>query len=290
MWYDKQDYQMADLVKRPREDFVMEMNGWKKPKMILFDYGQTLVNERKFDGVKGTAAVMEYAVSNPHGRTAEEIQAEATAILTELGRIGAGQEHVNQVEVSDDQFYPYLYQSNGIELSISYREAERIFWDHASPAVITDGIEEFLAFLRERNIRTAVISNLSYSQESLKMRIAHFLPNNHFEFVIASSEYIFRKPNPRIFKLALEKAGLQAEDCWYVGDSYQCDMVGARNVGMRGLWYTGAMGEEKRAEARNTEARNTEARNTEAFMGQLADKDYVMVSSWKELEREILLL
>ncbi len=30
------------------------------PKMILFDYGQTLVNERKFDGVKGTAEVMRY--------------------------------------------------------------------------------------------------------------------------------------------------------------------------------------------------------------------------------------
>lgn len=24
----------------------------KKPKMVLFDYGQTLVNEAKFDGVK----------------------------------------------------------------------------------------------------------------------------------------------------------------------------------------------------------------------------------------------
>lgn len=30
----------------------------KKPKMILFDYGQTLVNEQAFDGVKGTEAVL----------------------------------------------------------------------------------------------------------------------------------------------------------------------------------------------------------------------------------------
>lgn len=29
----------------------------KKPKMILFDYGQTLVNEQRFDGLKGTAEV-----------------------------------------------------------------------------------------------------------------------------------------------------------------------------------------------------------------------------------------
>ena len=32
----------------------------KKPKMILFDYGQTLVNEQYFDGVKGTEAVLKY--------------------------------------------------------------------------------------------------------------------------------------------------------------------------------------------------------------------------------------
>lgn len=33
----------------------------EKPKMVLFDYGQTLVAEQKFDGVKGTEAVLQYA-------------------------------------------------------------------------------------------------------------------------------------------------------------------------------------------------------------------------------------
>jgi putative hydrolase of the HAD superfamily len=30
----------------------------KKPKMILFDYGQTLMDEKNFDGVTGTKAVL----------------------------------------------------------------------------------------------------------------------------------------------------------------------------------------------------------------------------------------
>ena len=46
----------------------------KKPKMILFDYGQTLVNEQKFDGVKGTQAVLNYAIKNRYNKTAEEVQ------------------------------------------------------------------------------------------------------------------------------------------------------------------------------------------------------------------------
>ena len=54
------------------------------PKMILFDYGQTLVNERKFDGIKGTAEVMKYAVKNKHNYTAEDVQAAADAINDEI--------------------------------------------------------------------------------------------------------------------------------------------------------------------------------------------------------------
>lgn len=40
----------------------------KKPKMILFDYGQTLVNEQLFDGVKGTEAVLGYATKNKYNK------------------------------------------------------------------------------------------------------------------------------------------------------------------------------------------------------------------------------
>ena len=43
---------------------VTDLTSWeclKKPKMILFDYGQTLVNAQLFDGVKGTEAVLGFA-------------------------------------------------------------------------------------------------------------------------------------------------------------------------------------------------------------------------------------
>ena len=54
--------------------------------MILFDYGQTLVNEVKFDGVNGTEAVLAFATENKHNLTAEQIQEEANVINQGLGR------------------------------------------------------------------------------------------------------------------------------------------------------------------------------------------------------------
>ena len=52
---------------------------------------------------------------------------------------------------------------------------------------------------------------------------------------------MYRKPNKRIFELALEKAELQPEEVWYIGDQYQCDIVGANAAGLFPVWYIGAI-------------------------------------------------
>ena len=85
------------------------------------------------------------------------------------------------------------------------------------------------------------------------------LPCNDFEFILTSSEYMFRKPHARIFQLALEKAGLQPEEVWYIGDDYQCDVVGARNAGIFPVYYIGASKKEPM-------------------------EDVLTVSTWEELE------
>lgn len=213
----------------------------KRPDMILFDYGQTLINENRFDGLRGTAAVLEYATENKYNRTPEELQALANEINTGLGRMDASKRHLFQIEIPYTTFSAYLYESQGIRFSLPYEELETVFWDAASPGVPTEGIAEFLEFLHEQGIRTGVISNMSYTGKSLAQRITSQIPNHHFEFILSSCDYVFRKPNPRIFQLALEKAGLLPGQVWYVGDHYECDIVGAKAVGMTPVWYTAAM-------------------------------------------------
>lgn len=95
----------------------------KKPKMILFDYGQTLVNERKFDGIAGTRAVLKHAVQNKYNHTAEDVQAAADAINHELGRFDPQRRDLLQIEVPSHMFTAFLYQSMGIELSLIIRKS-----------------------------------------------------------------------------------------------------------------------------------------------------------------------
>lgn len=209
--------------------------------MIIFDYGQTLASEQKFNALRGTAEVLKYAVKNKHGLSAEQVQAEANAIDKELGRFDPDKKNSLQIEIPNTMFTPYLYESLGIEFSLSTEEINTIFWDFAAPCVPTDGIEDFLDFLKSEGIRTGVISNITQPMSVVTNRINKILPHNNFEFIITSSNYIFRKPNKRIFNLALEKADLAAEDVWYIGDQYEADIKGALNAGLFPVWYIGAI-------------------------------------------------
>lgn len=236
----------------------------KYPKMILFDYGQTLVNQQKFDGVRGTEAILQYATKNKYNLSAQQIQTEANAINQEFGRVDPAKRHMFQIEVPNSMFTPYLYESLGIEISLSTEEIDKIFWDAASPGEPTPGIQEFLVYLKEMNIRTGVISNIVYAPSVVAEKINTMIPENEFEFILASSHYIFRKPHKRIFELALEKAALEAEDVWYVGDQYECDIKGAAGAGMFPVWYIGAI-----------------------HLPYTKDERILTVSTWNELKEKI---
>lgn len=94
-----------------------------------------------------------------------------------------------------------------------------------------------LDYIKGLGIRSGVISNIGWSGDALTERIDRLLPHNHFEFVIASSEYMFRKPEPMLFELALKKAELNAEEVWFCGDNVKADVEGSAAVGMFPVWY-----------------------------------------------------
>ncbi|GAA6426049.1 HAD family hydrolase [Dielma fastidiosa] len=212
----------------------------KKPVMIAFDYGQTIIDEHPVDFVRGTAEVMKYAAVNKFNKTPEEIQSISAQLKKELGNFKPGHDFGDYGEISNLAFQAFLYESQGIELSISYEEAELIFWDSAAWGKAAPGIEELLAYLHDNGIRTAVLSNNAYGQKALSSRINRILPNHHFEFILSTKDYLFRKPNRHIYELLLMKADLQAADVWYAGDSLINDVDGSRNAGLMPIWYTGA--------------------------------------------------
>ncbi len=209
----------------------------QKPRMILFDYGGTILCEPEWDMLRGERALSEHVVANPHQYTPEQLSSwekEYFQSLQSVRDLGA--------EPTEIQMLRLKYELHGIRLDIPYEEAELIFWDNTAPMsekCLYPHIRELLAYLHEQDIRTGVISNIGWTGAALQRRIDTLLPDNHFEFILASSDYGLRKPDPGLFQVALEKAALKPEDVWFCGDTYDKDIAGARSVGMHAILYQG---------------------------------------------------
>jgi len=201
--------------------------------MILFDYGHTLIGEPGFDSVRGTAAVMRRAVKNPRNLTPEQVQQFADELFFGVYR----QARDLGLEPHNWQFSRLLYEFLRIEFDAPLAEIEQIFWDSAAPGIAMPYVDEALAYLRRRGIRTGVISNIGFSGSALTARLNRLLPEHSWEFVIASSEYLLRKPARMLFELALRKADLCAGDVWFCGDSPVADIAGAASAEIFPVWY-----------------------------------------------------
>ncbi len=202
------------------------------PEMILFDYGNTLLHEPGFNTLRGNEALMQYVVQNESGLTASQINDFSEKLFNELSPVRR-----QGYELHQRQYQRLLYEYLGVILSIPLAEAENVFWDAVTPGAPMPGADAMLHYINQRGIRSGVISNISFSGEALARRINRLLPNNRFEFIMASSEYLLRKPHPMLFEVALRKAGLRAGEVWYCGDRVGPDVEGAASAGIFPVWY-----------------------------------------------------
>jgi 2-haloacid dehalogenase len=80
----------------------------------------------------------------------------------------------------------------------------------------------------------ALITNGIASVQKKRFAASPITP--FFKSIVISEELGIAKPDPRIFRPALERIGVKAADVLYVGDSVTSDMAAARNAGMDFCW------------------------------------------------------
>lgn len=84
-------------------------------------------------------------------------------------------------------------------------------------------------------IQVAIITNGSTQRQKAKIIKTNL--NRCFDIVIISEEVGFRKPDKRIFELALNKLNVQPEDALFVGDDIEKDIGGCQNADIKGIWF-----------------------------------------------------
>ena len=95
-------------------------------------------------------------------------------------------------------------------------------------------VNGFLAHLNEHQVPWGIVTNGSTNQHA-KCRAAGL--DKLASFIIVSEEAGYRKPEPRIFRDALEATGLSApEQVMFIGDNPLADIDGAKRFGMKAAW------------------------------------------------------
>ena len=121
-----------------------------------------------------------------------------------------------------------------LRLNTSRKEKEQLARQYmADWSVLVSPVPGASGLLKRlsKHYRLALISNTHYPPMVHALLDAMAL-TGLFELVTLSVEVGWAKPHPLIFQLTLEKLGLTVEQAIYIGDSYECDYKGARNVGM----------------------------------------------------------
>ncbi|MBD1383595.1 HAD family hydrolase [Metabacillus arenae] len=88
--------------------------------------------------------------------------------------------------------------------------------------------------LKSKSIKLGVITNGKgqFQMDNIKALGIE----KYFETIIVSEWEGIKKPDPQIFKKALEQLNVSPYESMYVGDHPENDVKAARNVGMKGIW------------------------------------------------------
>lgn len=197
-------------------------------KAFLFDVDDTLYNQiqpferayEKLFGQKHTEIEKIFAVSR---RYSDEVFEDAMK-----GKITLEQSHIYRIQRALKDFDIEISD----EKALKFQEFYQYFQMHI-------GLSQTMVELLEKCVEKhdlGVITNGPSNHQWNKVHalgIERWIPKEH---IIVSGDCEFTKPDRRIFDLALERMGFDRENCYFVGDSIENDMVGAANANWKSIW------------------------------------------------------
>ncbi len=97
-----------------------------------------------------------------------------------------------------------------------------------------DGAIELLEYLHPK-YELHIITNGFEEVQNLKLEKSGI--EKYFNSIITSESVGVKKPNPRVFKYALDKANAKAENSIMIGDNLEADIIGAIQCGITSIHF-----------------------------------------------------
>jgi putative hydrolase of the HAD superfamily len=97
------------------------------------------------------------------------------------------------------------------------------------------GAAGLLAAVRQRAARVGIVSNNLLEEQLDKLRTCGL--ESFVDALVVSEDVGVSKPDPGIFRVALDRLEIAPAEAVMVGDSWSADVLGARAAGIRAVWF-----------------------------------------------------
>jgi len=122
-------------------------------------------------------------------------------------------------------------QSEREVLAQIYIKGDLLFSRIADFALYED-VLPVLKSLKLNKLTIGLLTNFAKDMTALCRKLGM---ESYIDFIVTPFETGADKPSPVIFRAALNKANVRAEEAIYVGDQYKSDILGARGVNMQAV-------------------------------------------------------
>lgn len=125
----------------------------------------------------------------------------------------------------------FSYFNVGGDHTVLVQRFLQAFWTEDNWAVFPE-VPDTLAALRAAGVRLGVLSN---APSNLPEFLSRMGIDAYLDFKVVSAVEGVKKPDRRIFQVALSRAGVVPERALHVGDMYLEDIIGGRTAGVHTL-------------------------------------------------------
>lgn len=207
--------------------------------IVFFDAGETLLRPHPSFSELFASTSRAYGVEvSPED--VHRVQSEMAPHLVDLVEDAEAEENLSYKgsslsEEESERFWMHLYRRLLRALGIEDEGLARALFDVFSSSAsykLFDDVLPTLDAVSAAGYRMGLISNF---ERWLEQMLVDLEVGHHFEPSIISGIVGIEKPDPAIYELALERAGVAPENAVHVGDSPEMDVRPAASIGIQGI-------------------------------------------------------
>jgi putative hydrolase of the HAD superfamily len=206
---------------------------------VLFDFGHTLVDFRR------TQEALHEAYEQIRARIEAVAFMEVHELLDLVERVAGGVDRLvaesyeqrRMEELDQVALFKEALGAIGFDLPADVID-HIVALDHSAYSkslAVEREVLETLDQLRKDGKCLGLVSNLTLLPDLVRQDLDRMSLGSRLDATVFSSEVGVRKPDPRIFRVALERLGSDPAETVFVGDRLYDDISGAEAVGMRAI-------------------------------------------------------